>query len=123
MPAAERWYEASTFLLVYLFLLVKKRVAGKVKIICFLQKESKGVASGHHHLLKKVDENFCLLPKNSAKRALFFWFNLSFRKGRISEVHQWWRQNACCRKMARSEHFSFGLTFSFRKEKVSGQRR
>ena len=108
MPAAERWYEASTFLLVYPFLLVKKRVAGKVKIICFLQKEFKGVASGHHHLLKKVDENFCLLPKNSAKRALFFWFNLSFRKGRISEVHQWWRQN-CLLSQGHREANSFLL--------------
>ena len=78
MLAAERWHEASTFLLVYPFLLVKKRVAGKVKIICFLQKESKGVASGHHHLLKKVDENVCLLPKDGTKQPLFFCSNLLF---------------------------------------------
>ena len=78
------------------------------KVFRTLRSTTKGVASGHHHLLKKVDENFCLLPKNSAKRALFFWFNLSFRKGRISEVHQWWRQN-CLLSQGHREANSFLL--------------
>ena len=29
------------------------------KVFRLLRKAAKGVASGHHHLLKKVDENFC----------------------------------------------------------------
>jgi hypothetical protein len=44
---------------------------------CLPQKAAKGVASGHHHLLKKVDENFCFAPSQ------FFCFNYpSLRRGR-----------------------------------------
>ena len=32
-----------------------------IKVFRTLRSATKGVASGHHHLLKKVDENFFML--------------------------------------------------------------
>ena len=53
-------------------------------MIHLLQKASKSVASGHHHLLKKVDENFCFLPANErcreANTFLFAYFFFLVKK-------------------------------------------
>ena len=40
------------------------------KVFRLLRKAAKGVASGHHHLLKKVDENFCFFTSKSQQQRL-----------------------------------------------------
>ena len=46
-----------------------------IKAFRLLRKAAKGVASGHHHLLEKVDENFCFAPTQS-----FHHYNIFFCK-------------------------------------------
>ena len=71
---------------------------------------TKGFAFGNHHLLKKVDENFCFPLRCLVlrrRRTLFFWFHLFFlarkrwenftelryfRGLRCSSLHSWCRR-------------------------------